>query len=137
MHVAIDAERMNVVSITITDENRHDTKEFGKVLHPVIGKAKEVYGDKRYDSRSNFTYLHNKGVRAVIPTRRNSRSLSRGSPARGRVVKSIREKGLEAWKSEVQYGKEAQVPDPGGCYENILIFLAQEEHCGELIWLSP
>lgn len=124
MHVAIDAERMNVVSLTISDEFSHDTKEFRKVLHPVIGRTSEVYGDKGYDSRSNFTYLHNKGVRAVIPTRSNSRSLSRGSPARGRVVRSIRNIGLEAWKREVQYGKRWRVE---------IFFSALKRTMGEVI----
>lgn len=96
MHVAIDAERMNVVSLTITDMHTPDVKEFRKLLYPVVGRASSVYGDKGYDSRKNFEYLFNKGIKAVIPTRSNSRSLSRGvSPARGRVVRRIKKIGLE------------------------------------------
>jgi hypothetical protein len=46
----------------------------------------------------------------VIPTRSNSRSLSRGgSPARGRMVRRIMEIGLEEWKREVDYGKRWRV----------------------------
>lgn len=45
MHVAIDAERMNVLSQTIRDEFIHDTKEFSKVLNPVIGNVSEMYSD--------------------------------------------------------------------------------------------
>ncbi len=87
MHIAIDAERMNVVSLTITDMYTPDTKEFRKLLYPVVDRASSVYGDGGYDSRKNFQYLFNKGIVAAIPTRRNSRSLSRsGGPARGRAV---------------------------------------------------
>ena len=160
MHIAIDAERMNVVSLTITDLYTPDTKEFRKLLYPVVGKTSQVYGDGAYDSRKNFQYLFNKGIVAVIPTRRNSRSLSRsGGPARGKVVRAIKKLGLEGWKKEVQYGKrweggdilfcaeknsrrgdhgeQACLSDTGGNHEDICIFPAQEEHCGELIWLSP
>ena len=69
MHIAIDAERMNVVSLTITDLYTPDTKEFRKLLCPVVGKTSQVYGDGAYDSRKNFQYLFNKGIVAVIPTK--------------------------------------------------------------------
>lgn len=103
IHIAIDAEAMNVVSLTITDEHRSDTKEFRKVLNPIIGKASEVQGDKWYDSRSNFNYLHSRHVKEVILPRENARTLSRGSPARARVVREIRKMGIESWKEKVQY----------------------------------
>ena len=110
IHIATDAERMNVVSITIDEEFGHDTKEFRKLLYPMVGRASSVYGDGAYDSRKNFEYLSNKGDGAAILTRRGSRSLSRsGSPARGRVVRRINKIGLEAWKNEVQYGKRWRV----------------------------
>ena len=51
MHIAIDGNSMNVVSLTITDENRHDTKEFRKLLHPIVNNTRIVYGDGGYDSR--------------------------------------------------------------------------------------
>ena len=125
MHIAIDAERMNVVSLTITDLHTPDTKEFRKLLYPVLGRASSVYGDGGYDSRKNFQYLSNKGIVAVIPTRSNSRSLSRGgSPARGRVVRRIRKIGLDAWKKEVQYGKRWRVE---------IFFSALKRTVGEVI----
>ncbi|MCL4412292.1 MAG: transposase [Candidatus Thermoplasmatota archaeon] len=101
---------MNVVSLTITDLYTPDIKEFRKVLQPVIGRAFSVYRDRGYESRRNFEYLSNKGIDAIIPTRRNARSLSRsGGPARGRVVRRIKKIGLDEWKKEVQYDKRWRV----------------------------
>jgi hypothetical protein len=125
IHVAIDADRMNVISLTIGKEFSHDTKEFRKLLYPVVDRASSVYGDGGYDSRKNFQYLSNRGVRAVIPPRRGSRSLSRsGGPARGRVVRRIKKLGLEAWKKEVQYGKRWRVE---------IFFSALKRTVGEVI----
>ena len=125
MHIAIDAERMNVVSLTITDQNTSDIKEFRKMLHPVLGKVSKVYGDGAYDSRRNFQYLSNRGVQAVIPPRSNSRSLSRGKgPTRGRVVRRIKKIGLDEWKKEVQYGKRWRVE---------IFFSALKRTVGEVI----
>ena len=109
MHIAIDGDSMNVVSLTITSEHSHDTREFRKLLHPIVGKAKIVYGDGAYDSRSNFNYLFNKGIDAAILPRENSSTLSRGSPSRAKVVRTIRKIGLESWKEMVQYGKRWRV----------------------------
>jgi len=50
------------------------------VLNLISDKLKMVYGDGAYDSRSNFNFLHNKGIEAVIPPRGNSSTFSRGSP---------------------------------------------------------
>jgi hypothetical protein len=125
MHIAIDAERMNVVSLTITDQNTADIKEFRKLIYPVLGRVSSLYGDGAYDSRKNFQYLSNRGVQAVIPPRSNSRSLSRsGGPARGRVVRRIKKIGLDAWKKEVQYGKRWRVE---------IFFSALKRTVGEVI----
>ena len=45
MHIAIDADKMNVVSLTITDQHTPDIKEFRKLLYPVLDKTSSVYGD--------------------------------------------------------------------------------------------
>ena len=124
MHIAIDAERMNVVSLTITKENTHDTKEFRKLLNPIVWKARIVYGDGAYDSRSNFNFLHSNGIEAVIPPRENSSSLSRGSPSRANVVRKIKKIGMESWKRSVQYGKRWRVE---------IFFSALKRTVGEVI----
>ncbi len=54
MHVAIDGDTMNTVSLLITDEHSYDNREFEKVLNPIANRVKMVYGDEAYDSRSNF-----------------------------------------------------------------------------------
>ncbi len=109
MHVAIDADKTNIVSLSITDERSHDNREFRKVLNPIADKVKMVYGDGAYDSRSNFNFLHNREIEAVIPPRENSSTLSRGSPYRAKTVRRIRRTGLDAWKKEVDYGKRWRV----------------------------
>ena len=58
--------KMNVVSLTITDLYTPDTKEFRKLLYPVVDRASSIYGDGGYDSRKNFQYLSNRGVREPL-----------------------------------------------------------------------
>ncbi|MGC9293850.1 MAG: transposase, partial [Thermoplasmata archaeon] len=56
-----------------------------------------------------FNSLHSKGIEAVIPPRENSSTLSRDSPYRAKIVRSIRKEGIEEWKREVHYGKRWSV----------------------------
>ncbi len=48
-------------------------------------------------------------MKATILQKDNARTLSRGSPARAKVVREIRRMGLESWKEKVQYGKRWRV----------------------------
>ena len=109
MHVAIDGDTMNIVSLSITDEHSHDSREFRKILSPIADKVKMVYWDGAYDSRGNFNFLYSKGIEAVIPPRENSSTLPRGSPYMAMIVRSIRKEGIEEWKREMNYGKRWSV----------------------------
>ncbi len=72
IRVAIDKDSMNVVSVTVSDEHRSDSKEFKKVLEPIIRKTSKVYGDKGYDGRENFNYLDNNDVTPILLPRKNA-----------------------------------------------------------------
>ena len=78
------------MSLSITDEHSHDTTEFRKVFNLIPSKSKIVYGKGAYDSRSNFNFLHSRGIDAVILPRENSSTLSRGSPYRAKIVRRMR-----------------------------------------------
>jgi len=105
VHLAIDANSFNVVSLSITDEKIHDSQEFKKLIDPVLEKTKAVYGDKGYDSKEIYNYLSENGIEAIIPPKKNATTRSRGSPARARLVREIKRIGEEEWKKAVNYGK--------------------------------
>lgn len=98
MHIAIEAERTNVVSLSVTDGHSSDTKEFMRVLNPIVRKTAIVYGDSWYDSRSIFNYVHGRDIKTVIKPRKSSSTKARGSPSRAKVIRAIRDVGLEKWK---------------------------------------
>ena len=91
MHIAIDSRSMNAVSLTITDEHRHDTKEFWKSLHPIVGKTEIVYGDGAFDQSPLFDKLHSLDIEPVIKMRKNaSTEYARGSKFRRWKVREYR-----------------------------------------------
>ena len=75
-----------------------------EALNPVSrirGKISKPYGDKAYDSRSIYNSLNGK---AIIPTGKNSSTLSRGSPYRARITREIRRTSGSGWKNNNNYG---------------------------------
>ena len=71
----------------------------------VTGKEDQVFADKAYDSRKIFNLLDSKGTDAIIPLRKNLRTMTRGSPLRHRTAREIRKIGEEEWKRIHDYGR--------------------------------
>ena len=110
IHVAVDVNTKEIIAIEVTDERTGD----GKMLKPLIekaeknvgkGKIKRVSADGAYDSKENFEYLDGKGIEPAIKTRKNSSTRARGSPARARHVREMKELSYEGWRDKYRYGQ--------------------------------
>ena len=110
VHIVVDAKSKKLLAMEITDERTGD----GKMLKPLIekaeknvgkGKIKRVSADGAYDSKENFEYLDGKGIEPAIKTRKNSSTRARGSPARARHVREMKELGYEGWRDKYRYGR--------------------------------
>ena len=106
IHIAVDVETRQIVSLEVTDERTGD----GRMLRRLVMQARrrcrveKALCDGAYDSRVNFAYLDEQGIEAGIRVRRNSSRRSRGCPARRRaVVEQLGDVG--AWKMRVGYGR--------------------------------
>ena len=66
---------------------------------------KRVSADGAYDSKENFEYLDGKGIEPAIKTRKNSSTKARGSPARARHVREMKELSYEGWRDKYRYGQ--------------------------------
>jgi len=68
-------------------------------------KIKATYADGAYDSKENFNYLDSEGIEPIIKIRSNASTKARGSPARAKRVREVKEIGYERWKDKYKYGK--------------------------------
>ena len=82
-----DIEMILAFCISITIEKSHDTSQFSSLLS---GNEQKVYADGVYDSRKILNTLGNNGTEAIIPLRKNLRTVSRGPPLRGKTAGEIR-----------------------------------------------
>jgi len=102
LHVIVDVNNIRVLTFSITDEHVHDSIEALNLVNRMRDKISKLCGYKAHDSRSIYNSLNGK---AIIPTRKNSSTLSRGSPYRARITREIRRTSESEWKNNNNYGK--------------------------------
>ena len=120
IHIAIDVETMQIVSLEVTDERTGD----GRTLRPLVEQTRrrcrveKGLADGAYDSRVNFTYLDKQGIEPGIRVRRNSSRRARGCPVRKRVVIEYL-KDPKAWKRRVGYGQRGMAETAFSTYKRM------------------
>jgi hypothetical protein len=102
VHLAIDPKSFNIVSLSITDEKVHDSKEFKKVMDPVVKKTKVVYADKGYDSKEIYNYLSNNGNRSSDSTEEECDNKGKRKSSKGKISKGDK----EDWRRRMEKGSE-------------------------------
>jgi len=102
LHVIVDINDIKALTFSITDEHVQDSKEALNLGNRIRESISRLYGDEAYDSRSIYNALSG---RAIIPTRKNSSTLSRGSPYRARITREIRRTSEDEWKKNNNYNR--------------------------------
>ena len=90
LHAVISINDVSLMSFAIIDDNMHDAREGRKILENLRGRIERIFSDKGYNSKSIYNIFKED---AIIPTRNNASSKSRGSPAGTRIVRRISRTG--------------------------------------------
>jgi len=103
VHVAVDVESKQLVSLEVSDEKTGDNEMFKPLLEPVR-KLKDVLADGAYDTRDCFEYLMtDRGLDPPgIKVRENASH--KGLSDRAFAVRERRDLGYEGWKEKHGYG---------------------------------
>ncbi|KXB00322.1 hypothetical protein AKJ42_01160, partial [candidate division MSBL1 archaeon SCGC-AAA261C02] len=101
VHVAVDVESKELLSIEVTDEKTGDSEVFEDLVEDL--DPEDCLGDGGYDSEKVFKILKKKGVGPPgIKLRKNARV---GLSPRGQAAKEFQKLGYEEWKEKHEYGK--------------------------------
>ena len=117
IHFAVDIKTKQVVAMDVTSEKVHD----GRRLKRLVKRAEEnvrvkrVLGDGAYDSKENFNFLSQRGIKPVIRVRRNSTPKSRGSMARKLAVVEQSKFKPKAWSRIHRFGYRWRVEGVFSC----------------------
>lgn len=124
IHVAIDLDSMEVLSVAYTDSNINDCEVVSDMSNEIRGKIKSVIADGAYDTEEFREIIYRRGAKDLIPPARTCKAQDelKNKPKikkeylcyRDKVIKGIREyksfdEGLKAWKISSGYHKRSRV----------------------------
>jgi len=106
LHFAVRVDTHEVVSMEVTTDDVHDSKEAAGLLEGAERRARveEALLDGAYDSEEVYEELMKRGIEAVIKPRKNARS-DTGPLSRSIAVGMIRELGYGTWAEFTGYGR--------------------------------
>jgi Transposase DDE domain len=123
IHIGIDRESQEIVAVTLTESNVHDSKETAALLSQIESVA-SVTGDKGYDNRNAHDPIAAKGAKAIIPPRSGAalklKNLTWGDVERNRLVRENHLLGKNAWKTGSGYTKRVLVETAFCRYKKII-----------------
>jgi hypothetical protein len=112
LHLAINPDTHEIVAETMTENSCDDAGQTDQRLDQVRSPVNKLYGDGAYDKRKVYATLKTRGIKAVIPPRRNAK-ISRHGNSHGRLlprdvaIREIRRRGRKQWKDRVGYHRRS------------------------------
>jgi hypothetical protein len=104
IHLAVDVKTKQIISMEVTKEDVSD----GRMLKPLVEKASsktevsKAIGDGVFDSRENFRFLTERGIRPIIKVGRNPSTKAMGCvPRKLAVAEQL--KDSDRWKKKHGY----------------------------------
>lgn len=123
LHIAIDRDSHEIISVLLTESNVHDSKATSGLLDQVR-QIKSVTADKGYDNCNAYDPIAQRKARAIIPPRSGA-ALKKKKPSWGDVERNrnILEKrflGKDLWKSASGYSQRSLIETAIGRYKQII-----------------
>ncbi|MCX8173990.1 MAG: IS5 family transposase, partial [Thermoplasmata archaeon] len=112
LHIAVEHENKQIVSVCATEETVADTKKFPEILLNAKnnverneGRIIQVNCDGGYDSNVNFETADEFGILPVIRIRAPEKISARSKNPRKKYGRQMKEMGYKCWKDAFGYGK--------------------------------
>jgi len=133
LHFAVRVDTHEVVSMEVTTDDVHDSKEAAGLLEGAERRAnvEEALFDGAYDSAVVYGELERRGIEAVIKPRRNARS-DTGPAARGVAVGQVRELGYGTWAELTGYGRRWAVETAYSTFKRLFGECAMSRSLGSI-----
>ncbi len=121
LHIAIDADSGDVLSMKMTDGITHDSEVAVELINAIDEDVSSIYADRAYDTKAIRKVSVEKGAKQKIPPKSNSviRNASKSDPPniwddRNEAITFIKgsddyETGFKEWKKHSGYSKRSKV----------------------------
>jgi hypothetical protein len=122
IHLAIDAKEFEIAGALVTEARCHDGEAMPILLESVQEKIDKFLGDGAYDHETNYDYLRERGIEAIIPPRENARIKQHGNCkaealSRDEAIRFINKHGRANWKKESGYHKRSLAETMMYCFK--------------------
>jgi hypothetical protein len=111
IHIAVNLKTKEILSMKVTDEHVHDSKELSGLIENIIKSNNnmipigKLFADGAYDGNEIFRTLGDNGILPCIKVRKNARlRWKKGDILRNLSVLAQRN-DLQKWKDSVSYGQ--------------------------------
>ena len=103
VHIFVDLKSKKILHCLMTNGRTYDSTQFKNILKQCNWiKFEIILGDGAYDSKECFNEIGKQKAIPGIPVRKNSITLSKGSPTRRKSV-IAQQKDFDKWKEQVHY----------------------------------
>lgn len=114
LHIALDADRLDIVSMDVTDSVRLDCNYLPGLIEQIKGPIKQITGDGAYDKVTCYESAYQRGAKPVFPPQHNAvvqRNKIKKNPAltpRDELILQLnsapdKEEAIRLWKQDSNY----------------------------------
>ena len=112
LHLAVDESNSQIKSVSLSDHSFKDNELFEDLLEGIDDKISQVSADGAYDSRSCYNICKDKGIKLVVPPRRNAVIERHGNChdpplPRDKHIREIKKIGRKEWKEKHKYHRRS------------------------------
>ena len=112
LHLGVDEASGEIVAAVLSTNDVGDSEVLPNLLQQIKDPFHQVSADGAYDSFNCHDAITERGADPVIPPRDNARIAQHGNSndpplSRDEILRSIRDKGLKAWKQDSNYHRRS------------------------------
>jgi len=122
IHFAVNIKTKQVVSMDVSSEKVHDSRRLKRLVNRAKDngvRVKRVLGDGAYDTKDDFKFLSENGIKPVIRVRSNAVPKSRGCIARKEAVVEQQMFKPKSWSNIHRFGYRWRVEGAYSCIKRI------------------
>jgi len=120
LHLAIDAETLEIQAIEVTDNRTGDAVMLPELLAQIAEPIASMATDGAYDTKAVYRAIADRGANAIIPPRKNGRPWKEDSPGaamRNACLRAVKRLGRAIWKKWSGYHRRSLVETKMHCFK--------------------
>ena len=122
IHLAVNVQTFDIEGAMLTEASCHDGEVLPVLVKSIQAPIGKLIGDGAYDHQTNYQYLDEHDIKAIIPPRHNATITQHGNCQqkplrRDEALRQIRRYGRQGWKKRQGYSKRSLAETMMYCFK--------------------